>query len=76
MMYELSVEFLVFIIAILVGLSFFIKNLAMPMQYYENREIFEDKIRERIATTPDYFGVVGEEDLANIVMEEDDLEKK
>lgn len=60
MMHEISLEVLLFIILMLIGIYIFIRKLAMPVQFYENQEIFSEKLRERINITPDYFGVIKE----------------
>lgn len=71
MLYDLPLEILVFIIVMLLGLSIFIKKLAMPEQYYKNREVFSQKLRERINATPDYFNVIKETEPGDLTNEND-----
>lgn len=69
MLHELPLEVLILIIIMILGLSIFIKKLAMPEQYYKNREVFSQKLRERINITPDYFNVIKETEPGDIIEE-------
>lgn len=69
MLFELSLEILIFIITFFVGLLLLVKNLSMPEQYYKNKEIFDTKLRERISLTPDYFNIVKEPEPGDIQAE-------
>ncbi len=55
---ELSLEGLVAVMVVVGIILLFIKNLRMPKQYYDNREVFDTKLKEKILTTPNYFGVI------------------
>lgn len=55
---HVSLEILIFIIIIIIGVILVLRRLVMPLQYYEAQEFFEEKLRDRINITPDYFGVI------------------
>ena len=65
---------------ILLGIALvFIKQLRMPKQYYENREIFNQVLKERIQKTPNYFGVLKEksgEMIQEDIESEEDTQKE
>lgn len=60
MLNSISIDQLILILAILLGLVLFLRKLTMPLQYYEHQEFFSDKLRERINMTEDYFNVIEE----------------
>lgn len=63
---QISVEILIFVILIILGTILVLRKLVMPRQYYEGQEFFEEKLRERISITPDYFGVIKDTELGDM----------